>query len=62
MDNNISSQSLETKVSTIETTLGELIETITNMALESGRTEEEAYLLVSCVLNDVIVREQPQLA
>jgi len=47
----------ETSIRTIETTLGELIETLTNIAIESGRTEDEAYYLTSAILNDVIVRE-----
>ncbi len=47
----------ETAIKTIETTLGELIETLTNIAIESGRTEDEAYYLTSAILNDVIVRE-----
>jgi hypothetical protein len=47
----------ETAVKTIETTLGELIETLTNLAIESGRSEDEAYYLTSAILNDVIVRE-----
>lgn len=53
----ISSNQSETSLATIETTLGELIEAITNMAMESGRTEDEAYYFTSCILNDVIVRE-----
>ncbi len=47
----------ETVVQTIETTLGDLIEAITNLAMESGRTEDEAYYLTSAILNDVIVRD-----
>lgn len=47
----------ETVVQTIETTLGDLIEAITNIAMESGRTEDEAYYLTSAILNDVIVRD-----
>ncbi len=47
----------ETAIRTIETTLGELIETLTNLAIESGRSEDEAYYLTSAILNDVIVRE-----
>ncbi len=47
----------ETTIKSIEMTLGDLIEAITNMAMESGRSEDEAYYLTSCVLNDIIVRD-----
>jgi len=52
MDQNSSNQA-ETSIQTIETTLGDLIEAITNIAMESGRSEDEAYFLTSAIINDV---------
>jgi len=52
-----SSSNSDTSIKTIETTLGELIEAITNIAMESGRSEDEAYYFASEVLNDIIVSD-----
>lgn len=38
----------------IETTLGELIEAITQIALESGKTTEEGYQLASLTLTQIL--------
>lgn len=43
-------------VETIDTTLGELIEAITQIALEAGNTEEEGYKLASLALSDLLRR------
>lgn len=48
-------------IETIETTIGELIEAVTEIALESGKTEEEGYKLASLTL-ERIFRNQTALA
>lgn len=49
--------STETSIHTIETTLGDLIEAITEIALSSGRTEDEGYYLASVILNEILLPE-----
>jgi len=47
---------------TVETTIGDLIEAITEIALQAGKTEEEGYKLASLtiekVLRDKVRRDQ----
>lgn len=38
----------------IETTIGDLIEAITDIALEAGKTEEEGYHLASLTLGKIL--------
>ena len=45
-------------VETIETTIGELVELITEIALESGRSEEEGYELASLTIESILRRAQ----
>ena len=49
----MSRESANTAVETIETTIGELIEAVTEIALESGKTEEEGYKLASLTLERI---------
>lgn len=41
-------------LASIETTIGELIETVTAIAMESGRSERECYELATVVVNDLL--------
>lgn len=47
-------EQLEQSVTVIETTIGELVEAITDIALESGRSEEEGYELASLTLGKIL--------
>lgn len=51
-------------VEVIETTIGELIETITQIALEAGKTEQEGYKLASVAVENILRRnrQHPDLA
>ncbi len=52
MDKEIATTSIET----IETTIGELVELITDIALEAGRSEEEGYELASLTIESILRR------
>lgn len=41
---------------TIDTTIGDLVEAITQIALESGKTEEEGYTLASLAIESLLRR------
>jgi hypothetical protein len=41
----------------VETTVGDLIEAITDIALEAGKTEEEGYRLASMTLERILSRQ-----
>lgn len=43
-------------VETIQTTIGELVELITEIALESGQSEEEGYELASMTIESILRR------
>jgi len=45
-------------VETIETTIGELVELITEIALESGQSEEEGYELASMTIESILRRSR----
>jgi len=47
----------------VETTIGELIEAIAEVALKAGRSEEEGYMLASLALERIMRRsiQSPQL-
>ena len=50
------------EVETIETTIGDLIATITEIALEAGKSEEEGYELAALAIESILRRnrrEQP---
>jgi len=44
----------ETAVETIETTIGDLIEAITEIALEAGNSEAEGYQLASVTIESIL--------
>lgn len=44
----------------IQTTLGELVEALTQVAVEAGNTEQEGYELASLALADLLQRRQKQ--
>jgi hypothetical protein len=46
----------ETRIETVETTIGELIEAITQIACEGGQSEEEGYKLASLTLESILNR------
>lgn len=50
----MSKESLE--IDTIETTVGELVETITQIALELGKSEQESYELASLAIESILRR------
>jgi len=50
--------SSESTLEMIETTIGELIEIITEIALESGKSEAEGYQLASATLEHIIRKSQ----
>lgn len=45
----------------IETTVGELIEAVTQIALEAGKTEEEGYKLASLCIENILRRQKKDL-
>lgn len=47
---------VNTSVETIETTIGELVELITEIALEAGRSEEEGFELASMTIESILRR------
>ncbi len=46
----------------IETTIGELVEIITQIALETGKSESEGYELASMALESILRRQQDMRA
>lgn len=49
-----SSEMSQGKMGTIETTVGDLIEVITEIALEAGKTEKEGYQLASMTIEKIL--------
>ena len=49
-----------TQIETVETTIGELIEEITDIALEAGKSEEESYQLASLTLESILRRSKKE--
>lgn len=49
-------------VERVETTIGDLVEAITQIALETGKTEEEGYQLAALTIEKVITQKQQRLA
>jgi hypothetical protein len=53
MDNR-NEQVLKEETSTITTTLGELVEAVTDIALQAGKTEAEGYALASLTIEKLL--------
>ena len=51
---------LEGSFEKIDTTIGELIETITQIALEAGKTEEEGYQLAALTIEKILTRNRKE--
>ena len=47
-------QALKEETSTITTTLGELVEAVTDIALQAGKTEAEGYALASLTIEKLL--------
>jgi len=62
MKSSFGSKQAEASVQSINTTIGELIETLTGIAIETGASEEEAYVLASLALNDLFDQNKAHLA
>ena len=45
---------------TIDTTIGELVEIISEIALEAGKTEEEGYRLAALTIESILRRQKAQ--
>ncbi|MGI6523782.1 MAG: hypothetical protein ACOX2O_00590 [Bdellovibrionota bacterium] len=45
----------------VETTVGELIEAITQIALKSGKTKEEGYVLASLAIEKILTEHGKKL-
>jgi len=54
-------EQFDSSVDTIQTTIGELIEAITSVALEAGRSQEEGYELASQTLSGILERHNLDL-
>jgi hypothetical protein len=54
MSNNDMDISADTDLSSIQTTVGELVEVITAIAQKAGRTEEECYKLASFTVEKLL--------
>jgi len=50
------------EIEKVETTIGELIEAITEIALEAGKTEAEGYQLASMTLESILRRNRREVA
>ena len=46
----------------LETTFGDLVEAVTQIALEAGKTEEEGYRLASLALQDMLRRNRREFS
>lgn len=51
---NRNDQVLKGETSTITTTLGELVEAVTDIALQAGKTEAEGYALASLTIEKLL--------
>jgi hypothetical protein len=51
-------QNIQKELGKIETTIGELIEIVTQIALESGQNEREGYKLASLTLEKILLRDK----
>ena len=48
----------ESAINRIETTIGELVEIVTQIALESGDSEREGYKLASLTMERILTRDK----
>ncbi len=62
MKRSLDSNQAENSLESIHTTIGELIEALTGIALETGASEKEAYMLASLAIDDLFMREKAHLA
>lgn len=46
---------------TIQTTIGDLIEAVTQIALEAGKTEQEGYRLASLTLEKIFLKNRKEV-
>lgn len=53
---------VEVAIERIETTIGELVSTITEIAMESGKSEEEGYELASVTLERILNESNKSLS
>lgn len=53
--------SLDKAISNVETTIGELIETMTSIALDGGSSAEEAYVLTALAMQDMLSANQREI-
>jgi len=60
MDKENLGQSVGNSVDTIETTVGDLIEAITEIALETGKSKEEGYKLASMTIENILRRHKKE--
>lgn len=49
---------MESRPEEFQTTIGELIEAITDIALEAGKSEQEGYALASLTIENILRRSQ----
>ena len=52
------SKDISHEIRTIETTIGELVEAITEIALESGNSEAEGYKLASLTIESILRKQK----
>jgi hypothetical protein len=52
----MTTEKLEDSIEKLETTIGDLIEAVTEIALESGKSELEGYLLASLTIESILRR------
>lgn len=62
MKRTLTANQANSSVNSIETTIGELIEALTGIALESGASEREAYVLASLAIDDLFDQNKAHLA
>lgn len=53
-----STRSVNAIAETFETTIGDLVEAVTQIALEAGKTQEEGYKLASLTLSHILNKNQ----
>lgn len=54
MDRDVTDQNFEC----IQTTIGDLVEAITQIALEAGKSEQEGYRLASLTIEQILLRNR----
>lgn len=56
----MNSENLELQDGPIETTVGDLVEALTQIALEAGESEKEGYALASLALANILGRNKKE--